>query len=230
MFLRSVPDVKSTLIKARCGSDTPPAIPDDKSVIELREESYDCSGRTESKEIDRLTQPPKQHHTAISVATLSPAARFGRLKSGARYVTCLSSSSGPAVRAPALAGRRRPRGATPGRLADSVRCRILWQFIQTGTRPRKTVLVAPPPSRESGVCPIRNLAIIYSLVAISRYLQKAFAIRICSGVRHSGSNNAGEQTKILNDFAREVATFNRFNEYRKFMPRGASACVEVVRE
>jgi len=135
-----VPEVKSTLIKSRCGSDIPPTIPDDKSVIELREGSYDCSGRSESKEIDRLTQPPKQHHTAISVVTLSRAARFGRLKSGVRYVTCLSSSSAPAVRAPALAGRRRPRGATPGRLADSVRCHMLWQPIQTGTHPRKTVL------------------------------------------------------------------------------------------
>jgi hypothetical protein len=172
MFLRSVPDVKSTLIKARCGSDTPPAIPDDKSVIELREESYDCSGRTESKAIDRLTQPPKQHHTAISVATLSPAARFGRLKSGALYVTCLSSSSGPAVRAPALAGRRRPRGATPRRLADSVRCHILWQPIQTGT-----------PSRESAL--FLDLTIISILGAISRYRQNAFAIRSCSSVRHS---------------------------------------------
>ena len=55
-------------------------------------------------------------------------------------------------------------------------------------------------------------------------------MRICSGVLHSGSNNAGEHTKILNAFAREVATFKRFNEYRKPMPRGASACVEVVME
>ena len=45
---------------------------------------------------------------------------------------------------------------------------------------------------------------------------------------HSGSNSAGEHTKMLNAFAREVATFNRFNEYRNPMPRGASACVEVV--
>jgi hypothetical protein len=70
----------------------------------------------------------------------------------------------------------------------------------------------------------------YPGLASSRYLQNAFAIRICSGVRHSGSNSAGEHTKMLKAFAREVATFNRFKLYRKFMPRGASACVEVVRE
>jgi hypothetical protein len=68
------------------------------------------------------------------------------------------------------------------------------------------------------------------VVAISRYLQNAFAIRICSGVLHSGSNSAGEHTKILKAFARDVATFNLFNEYRNPMPRGASACVEVVME
>ena len=35
------------------------------------------------------------------------------------------SSSGPAVRAPALAGHRRVRGVTLTRLTDSVRCHIL---------------------------------------------------------------------------------------------------------
>ena len=50
------------------------------------------------------------------------------------------------------------------------------------------------------------------------------------GARHSGSNKAGEHTKMLKHFAREVATLSRFNEWRKFIPRGASACVEVVME
>jgi hypothetical protein len=68
------------------------------------------------------------------------------------------------------------------------------------------------------------------LAAISKYRQNAFAIFICSGGQHSGSNNAGEHTKILKAFAREVATFNRFKLYRNPMPRGASACVEVVME
>jgi hypothetical protein len=53
---------------------------------------------------------------------------------------------------------------------------------------------------------------VASLTAISKYRQNAFAILICSGVLHSGSNSAGEHTKILNAFAREVATFNRFKE------------------
>lgn len=71
---------------------------------------------------------------------------------------------------------------------------------------------------------------LHNTFAISRYRQNAFAMRICSGVLHSGSNNWGEQTRMLNALAREVATFNRFNEYRNPMPRGASACVEVVME
>jgi hypothetical protein len=35
---------------------------------------------------------------------------------------------------------------------------------------------------------------------------------------------------MLKHFAREVATFSRFSEYRKPMPRGASAYVDVVME
>lgn len=35
---------------------------------------------------------------------------------------------------------------------------------------------------------------------------------------------------MLSDRAREVATFSRFKLYRKFIPRGASAWVEVVME
>jgi hypothetical protein len=77
---------------------------------------------------------------------------------------------------------------------------------------------------------VSTLLIPHTLAAISKYLQNAFAMRICSGVRHSGSNNAGEHTKMLNARAREVATFSRFKLYRKFMPRGASAYVEVVME
>jgi hypothetical protein len=52
----------------------------------------------------------------------------------------------------------------------------------------------------------------HSALDISRYLQSALAIFICAGVLHSGSNSAGEQTRIDRHFAREVATFNRFNE------------------
>jgi len=55
-------------------------------------------------------------------------------------------------------------------------------------------------------CPRR----IQTLSAISKYLQNAFAILICSGVRHSGSTSAGEQAKIFKAFARDVAKFSRF--------------------
>jgi hypothetical protein len=64
--------------------------------------------------------------------------------------------------------------------------------------------------------------------ANSKYRQNAFALRICFGVLHSGSNNAGEHAKMRSAFARDVATFNRFKVYRNPMPRGASVCVEVV--
>ena len=49
----------------------------------------------------------------------------------------------------------------------------------------------------------------YSVLDISKYRQNAFAIRICSGVRHSGSKSAGEQTRMLRHRAREVATLSR---------------------
>ena len=71
-----------------------------------------------------------------------------------------------------------------------------------------------------------RLCFTHSAFAISRYRQNAFAIFICSGVLHSGSNNAGEQTKILKARARDVATFKRLSEYRKFIPRGASSADE----
>src|ERR1700681_2951055 len=74
--------------------------------------------------------------------------------------------------------------------------------------------------RRDGVLGRLLILFLHTLSAISKYRQNAFAIFICSGVLHSGSNNAGEHTKIDRHFAREVATFNRFNEYRKFIPRG----------
>jgi hypothetical protein len=52
----------------------------------------------------------------------------------------------------------------------------------------------------------------HNSAANSKYRQKAFAIAIWSGVRHSGSKSAGEQTNMLKHFARDVATFNRFKE------------------
>jgi hypothetical protein len=46
--------------------------------------------------------------------------------------------------------------------------------------------------------------------ANSRYRQKAFASCICRGVRHSASKRAGDPTTMQMHFAREVATFSRF--------------------
>jgi hypothetical protein len=54
-------------------------------------------------------------------------------------------------------------------------------------------------------------------------------MRICPDDQRSGSDSAGEHTNMIKDRAREVATFDRFKEYRKSMPR-KSACVEVVME
>src|SRR6516165_9382101 len=57
----------------------------------------------------------------------------------------------------------------------------------------------------------RPLAVLYWIVvAISRYLQNALASCICRGVRHSASNTNGEPTRMQTHFAREVATFRRF--------------------
>jgi hypothetical protein len=47
-------------------------------------------------------------------------------------------------------------------------------------------------------------------IAISRYLQKAFASCICRGVRHSASKSRGEATMTQMHFALYVATFSRF--------------------
>src|SRR5262249_33606504 len=48
------------------------------------------------------------------------------------------------------------------------------------------------------------------VVAISKYRQNALASCICRGVRHSASNTSGEPTRTQTHFAREVATFRRF--------------------
>jgi len=90
---------------------------------------------------------------------------------------------------------------------------------------RPSFLGAQAPSREAVSFFFRH-----KRVASSRYLQNPFAIFICSGVWHSGSNSAGEHTNMLKALAREAATFNRFNLSREFMPGGASTLVEVVIE
>jgi hypothetical protein len=119
MFRRSVPAVKSTLIKSRCGSDTPPGMPDGRSVIELREESYGCSGRSESKEIDRVAQPLKQHHIAISVSILRRLGRSsfppspGTRRLGARtQLACRIASEAFFDPLPRLCGKLRSNIAT----------------------------------------------------------------------------------------------------------------------
>ena len=50
----------------------------------------------------------------------------------------------------------------------------------------------------------------YTSRARSRNRQNAFASRISSGVRQSGSNNRGLPTRMQSAFARDVATFKRF--------------------
>jgi hypothetical protein len=52
----------------------------------------------------------------------------------------------------------------------------------------------------------------------------------CDSLSQTGSNSAGEHTKMLKARARDVATLSRFKLYKKFIPRGESACVEVVME
>src|SRR5277367_1453503 len=69
-----------------------------------------------------------------------------------------------------------------------------------------------------------------TVVASSRYRQRAFASCIWRGLRQSGSNKLGLPTTITVDIAREVATLNRFRLYRNSIPRGASSGEDVVSE
>jgi hypothetical protein len=57
--------------------------------------------------------------------------------------------------------------------------------------------------------------------AISKYRQNALTSCICLGVRHSASKIAGDPTNTQIAFAREVATFSRFELNRNSMPCGA---------
>ena len=94
--------------------------------------------------------------------------------------------------------RRRRTSRTQSPLAHS---RNLHRCC--GLRPR----VPAARSLSRGVHVMQNR---HTLSTISKYRQNAFAMRICSGVRHSGSKSWGEQTRILKHFAREVATLSRF--------------------
>jgi hypothetical protein len=69
-----------------------------------------------------------------------------------------------------------------------------------------------------------------TIVASSRYRQRAFPSCIWRGLRQSGSNKLGLPTTITVDIARDVATFSRFRLYRNSIPLGASSGDEVVRE
>ncbi len=55
-----------------------------------------------------------------------------------------------------------------------------------------------------------HAATSYTLSASSRYRQNPFAILICLGVLHSGSNSAELPTKMQMALAREVATLKRW--------------------
>ena len=66
--------------------------------------------------------------------------------------------------------------------------------------------------------------------AISTNRQKAFASRICSGVRARTRNRSGEATTMLMQRARDVATLSRWRLYRKSIPRGRRSGDDVVIE
>jgi hypothetical protein len=66
--------------------------------------------------------------------------------------------------------------------------------------------------------------------ASSRYRQNAFAIRICSGVRHSGSKSSGLPTSMQTHRARDVATLSQCRLNRNSMPCRASSGLDVAIE
>ncbi len=58
-------------------------------------------------------------------------------------------------------------------------------------------------------CHSSNLPLNYTIWAISRYRQNAFASSIWRGVLHSTSNSAGLATSTVKHCARDVATLSR---------------------
>ena len=95
-------------------------------------------------------------------------------------------------------------------------------------------VIENPPSAKLGLLVLRRQWIrsarIHIAVAISKYLQNAFASLMCRGVLHCTWNKAGLATITATHCAREIATFNRFKLYKNSMPLGASSGVDVVIE
>lgn len=59
------------------------------------------------------------------------------------------------------------------------------------------------------ICRSRVLPVSFFIsFPLSRRICKTHSILICSGVRHPGSNNAGEHAKMIKALGREVATFS----------------------
>ena len=94
----------------------------------------------------------------------------------------------------------------------------LWIRIRHEYSPPCSAAVSPIPidiaSRPSSAGKDRahatSISTPYTLSASSRYRQNPFAILICLGVLHSGSNSAGLPTRTQMALAREVATLKRW--------------------
>jgi hypothetical protein len=78
--------------------------------------------------------------------------------------------------------------------------------------------------------PLRGICLIPPIPSPIQDTYRTHSPSASAPVSDTPAQTAPESTPGSKGSSRDVATFKRLSEYRKFMPRGASACVEVVRE
>src|SRR5579862_2024727 len=100
-------------------------------------------------------------------------------------------------------------------------------LVEHGRAQLLVTLVDVGPNLELAAA--RHRAISFAS-ACSTKRQRAFAIRICSIVRHSTSRRRGLATTYARHFARDTATLSRLREKRKSRLRGRSSPLEVAIE
>ncbi len=152
-------------------------------------------GRGEGPALSEVRRVAETGHRLVRAAAVVRDARRGatgrpavRPAAGGRLVACGGAGGVPSPAGEA-SGHREPGADAPGPLRRCGGAR--------GNRRR------PPRSGSFRY---------HTAWAISRKRQKAFASRICQGVRHSGKNNSGLATTVARQRAREVATFSRLSE------------------
>jgi hypothetical protein len=96
--------------------------------------------------------------------------------------------------------------------------------VALGLRRVRHEMPNKPPWRHRHRAAPRRPPYSYNSDANSKYRQNAFAIRICSGVRHSGSNSAGEHSILP-----LVGPFGLPALARQRRPRGAPRSTRITR-